>query len=348
MWKCPSQPQKPREPWKRVDQQGNSSFMHLPLDVLKSIRDHLPPESRATLSLTCKVALGVFEPQDLPKHVLRSIRRQFEKHLGGRYYYCWGCTYVHCYDQPPAVPRPCQDADVEFGAWKFGFYHFQLVMNAHLYGPGRGLPTSIMEAGTVGSWQAEASMAILDGQLFLSARYTRTLTGSIDYVYFQTHQDRKRVRFCQHLQSTPPSMLMSPPFVQRLPELELVQKPESRRPKTPWNATGCCSICLTDYTFALTCVRPHGREITQHSGLSRITQPALYSMEIVTYHQLGACRTPFNWMWRCFAKASPSLYDTRLSRCNPGHPPGAVKRRWDARAQEDEKSPQGAGEGSGA
>lgn len=342
----PSQRQRPREPWKRVDQQDNSSFMNLPLDLLKSIRDHLPPASLATLSLTCKVALDVFEPRDLDEYDLRVIRREFEKHLGGRCYYCWECTYLHRYDQSPVVPRLCQDPVINFGAWKFAFYHFQLVMNTHIYGPGRGLTTSIMEPGKVGSWQAEATMAILDGQIFVSARYTRTLMGSIDYIHFKTHLDRKRLRFCQHLQSTPLSRF-SPYRVKRLPELRLVQKHQPHYLKSPWNATGACDVCLTDYTFALTCVRPQRRNITERSGLSRIAQPALYKIEIVTYHQLGACRSSFDWIWRCFADVSPT-YNTRLSFLNTDHPPGAVKHRWDARAQKNEKRPQGVSEASGA
>ncbi|KAK8052751.1 hypothetical protein PG996_012052 [Apiospora saccharicola] len=218
-------------------------------------------------------------------------------------------------------------------------------MNTHLYGPGRGLPTSIIEPGRDGAWRAQATMAVLDGQLFLSVRYTRTIMGSVGYVCFKADLDRQRLRFCQHLQSHPPSPWSSF-LVQRLPELELAQ--EDHQPhevKAPWCSTGSCRICLTDYKFALTCARPPVRNITGPSGLSQIAQPAVYNIEIETYHQLGACRDAFDWMWRCFADESPSN-TTRLSYILTDHPPGAVKDRWEARAQKDEKGPQGIGKDS--
>ncbi|KAK8131427.1 hypothetical protein PG984_007865 [Apiospora sp. TS-2023a] len=308
-----------RVPWKRVDQQDNSLFMRLPLDLLLSVRDHLPPESSAALCLTCKAALDVFEPQDLHEDDLRRIRQQFEREMSERCFYCGQCGHLHRYSKDWRIrdrgiddELPCEAPRVRIGLWKIGFYHFQLVMNTHLYGPGRGLPASIIESGRDGAWLAQATMAVLDGQLFLSVRYTRTIMGSVGY---------------------------------RLPELELAQQDQPHELKAPWSSTGSCRICLTDYAFKLTCARPPFRNITGPSGLSQIAQPAAYKIEIETYHQLGACRDAFDWMWRCFADESPSC-TTRLSQILTDHPPGAIRDRWvEARAQKDEKS-QGVGEAS--
>lgn len=299
--------------------------------------DHLPVETRAALCLTCKAALDVFEPRDLPETDLRHIRRLFEKHLSERYYYCWDCGHLHRYHRgwdwqiksnQMAFLRPCQFPNVEIGAWKFGFYRFQLVMNAHVYGPGRGLPTSIMESGTIGKWLAEATMAIREDQLFLSVRYTRTFMGSLGYVYFETQLDRHRLQFCQHLSNRPSPF--DPYGAQRLPELQLTRKTKqgSRQLlRAPWSANGSCRTCLTDYTFALNCARPRSR-----IGSS---QQAQYKIEIVTYHQLGACRDPSDWMWQCFA-GNPPGQATRQPYLNTDHHPGAVKNRWDAGVKSDE------------
>ncbi|KAK6855011.1 hypothetical protein PG995_008543 [Apiospora arundinis] len=68
-----------------------------------------------------------------------------------------------------------------FGIWRLGFCHFQLIMNEHLYGPGRGIAPSpgFIEATTIGDWSLKPSVAILDGQLFLSVRYAITVRGPL-------------------------------------------------------------------------------------------------------------------------------------------------------------------------
>ncbi|KAK7931002.1 hypothetical protein PG985_001714 [Apiospora marii] len=57
----------------------------------------------------------------------------------------------------------------------------------------------------------------------------------------------------------------------------------------------------------------------------------VYSIEVVTYHQVGACRTPDDWMWQALVTAWMEKYPkvTRQRYIDSEHKPGAVKRRWE-------------------
>ncbi|KAK6855010.1 hypothetical protein PG995_008542 [Apiospora arundinis] len=52
-------------------------------------------------------------------------------------------------------------------------------------------------------------------------------------------------------------------------------------------------------------------------------------VEIVTYHQLGAFRTPQDWMWRAFTERTTEFQQEHMSFLYAGHAPGSVKKRWE-------------------
>ncbi|KAK8085827.1 hypothetical protein PG997_007098 [Apiospora hydei] len=301
-------------PSKRISHQPSSAFTNLPLDVIMTIQDHLPAETGAYLGLTCRAAMEIFKHQPL------------ERDLSDRFYYCWDCARLHRYsknwklafDQARVALPPCQQRPHSIGAWHFGFHHFQLVMNEYLYGKGRGLPTGILQSGQFGLWSAWPTMAVLDGQVFIKARYLLILSGTWYRFHHQLlEMDQQRLRFCAHLDS------------RRLPELRLVRE---HRPLERSDATGYCDTCLTDYRFKLDrCPFP---------------RQGAWDILVTTYHQLGPCRRPDEWMWRCFVGGGggddnrsggdgANCTTTRQQYLHGDHPPGAVIGRWDpARAEE--------------
>ncbi|KAK7943849.1 uncharacterized protein PG986_012962 [Apiospora aurea] len=222
------------------------------------------------------------------------------------------------------------------GGWAFGFHHFQLVMNEHFYGPGRGLHQPIFEP----KWEREGSiwhmkppkLTILDDQCFLSAQYEAYVDdGTPTQVRTRLSQCHQVLRFCFHFDQSPwrtrgPDGRIYP---RRLPELQTLWNAGEDRvdePAREYSSQGSCPICLTDYTFEVKrCPGPHPTPVASQS-------PETYLIKIVTYQQLGACRTPDDWMWQAFAKISttrePHLV-TRLWYIDSDHKPGAVKRRWE-------------------
>ncbi|KAK8070281.1 F-box domain-containing protein [Apiospora phragmitis] len=136
------------------------------------------------------------------------------------------------------------------------------------------------------------------------------------------------LRLCRHL------VFLEDPW--RLPELRMLREPDW--PLAPFRTAGHCATCLTDYTFALRCDR-------EGPGF-----------EITTYHQLGACRMPDDWMWQCFVgnmlppgvivarqhfarkRLPPGWGVTRQQYIDTDYPPGAVMERWDlGRAAEERR-----------
>ncbi|KAK8044042.1 hypothetical protein PG993_004066 [Apiospora rasikravindrae] len=235
-------------PSKVASNQANSAFMNLPLDVIKTIQDHLPPETAAYLGLTCRAAMNIFEHQRL------------EKDLSDRFYYCWDCRRHHRYsrdrivafDHNRLVLLSCQKRPNSIGAWHFGFHHFQLAMNEHFYGRGRGLPNWILQSGKFGLWSVWPTLAILDDQLFVEARYLLELSGTLQQIRRQLREmGRKRLQFCAHLDS------------RRLPELRRLRE---HWPMAPFEAAGNCSTCLTDYVFYLERRHDWKSEMTRRPG----------------------------------------------------------------------------------
>lgn len=321
-----NQPPEPQKPWKTAQSpQSRSLFMNLPLDVLKAIADYLPPACAAALSLTCQAALAVFKPQSpLCDCQLTVFRRQLERDLSESRFFCWDCKQLHRYskgwrvrsDRPEGLRWvPCQrrSSFERRGPWFFRFQHFQLVMNEHYYGPGRGLPAaSLLEPARFGPWDSQPTLAVLDGQCFLSVQYDVFLGGTRAANTAALGGYSPALLFCQHLETAPQVWDVTRGGLRR-------SLPGPRRLR---DRQGHCGACLTDYTFeAMQWPDPDGRG------------REILAMRVVTYHQLGACRDPRDWIWQAFTSWSPTpSRNLRLARFGtaPSCPPGQVKARWDA------------------
>ena len=268
---------------------------------------------------------------------MRAIRHAFEKDVSDRCFYCFNCGKYHRYSKSwwfetnlsSAALPPCEDRVglYRIGIWDFGFHHFQLVMNEHFYGAGRGLrqPRFRPKCAAAGSiWQFQPRLAILDDQCFLSVRYEVLLSGTPEENQQQLDGCWQWIRFCCHYEMRPRRRFAGRAYPRRLPELQVLWDAWGRGDSDPrkYSTTqGYCPICLTDYTFEMD-RHPH-RLAPGHE---------VYSIEVVTYQQVGACRTPDDWMWQALTTAWLEKYPgiiTRQRYIDSEHKPGAVKRRWE-------------------
>ncbi|KAK8054354.1 hypothetical protein PG996_013655 [Apiospora saccharicola] len=337
------QPPKPPKSWETAPSpQAKSLLMTLPLDLLKVIADHLSPVCAAALSVTCQAALAVFELKSpLYDSQRTALRRQLERDLGTTHYFCWKCRQLHRHAKDWRVhwnhykssewPRCRRDPDDlrELGAWCFGFHHFQLVMNEHYYGPGKGLPVaSFMEPGHQGVWQIRPTIAVIKDQCFLSVRYVLSLTGTRK-VNEAAVSRCPNLRFCNHI-----DMDWDVWDTHHTTGARERGLPERRRSVRDWFVSelgreeqakpapqGYCRACLTDYKL----------EWKRHPHPHRSGKIEMVEIEFVTYHQLGACRDPEDWMWKAFISRRPFLdRDTSYGFGEFCHcPPGEVKKSWD-------------------
>ncbi|KAK8115683.1 hypothetical protein PG984_012185 [Apiospora sp. TS-2023a] len=201
-------------------------------------------------------------------------------------------------------------------------------MNEHFYGEGRGLrqPRFMPRSAAPGSiWNFQPSMTILDDQCFLSVRYEVLLSGTPKDNRKQLRNCWQWIQFCGHFVMRPFPLRMGQSYPRRLPELQALWDGwwwrRDNGPQKYSNTQGYCTICLTDYTF----------DMDRHPHLLA-PDHEVYSIEVVTYQQLGACRTPDDWMWQALLTARLENYPDMVTcqrYIDSEHKPGAVKRRWE-------------------
>ena len=308
--------------------QSHSRFMNLPLTVVLLFADHLPAESVAALSLTCKALWRVSywvkttndpgtRPGLLPLlardrpgifYCHRSQRlHRIDPNMrpgDGRYGGDWGCCNVH---NPPQVDNDRL----------IFFYHAHLVMNAHRYGPLRGLPLDILTLRTPLHFSvsqgpgrlklavvADREARIIDGRLFVR----RTLHIGLPEVHETDgrnimHSIQGMLDICQH-QDFPPGWA------------SCILRPNRASGSETYTAS--CPYCLSEGELVVKSKegRP-GRSVVARS-----------------YQQLGRCEAPTGWEWASHA--------TDNSNYRPAeYLPVDVRRRWNSGRIEDTAAKQG-------
>jgi hypothetical protein len=200
-------------------------------------------------------------------------------------------------------------------------------MNRHFLGPEHGLSLDIL-AGHVSrttksgltkdqTWHSR----VIEDELFLSATHVYSHTG--DFVQMRrglndTHDGGNGI--CSHLGT---SYWFEPT---RIPELNCCNWPRmspgsvdetvslcQHRFIACNSALGSCAYCLTDYKIT---IRNEGPKTT---------------IRIVTYHQLGSCRTPEDWKWRTFVSDSSAPkygFDITTRTTSEGYRDGDIRRTW--------------------
>ncbi|KAF5560934.1 hypothetical protein FNAPI_3877 [Fusarium napiforme] len=182
-------------------------------------------------------------------------------------------------------------------------------MNRHFNGPVHGLPLDILNYhgdvsryndGGTRRWTVFAR--IIQDELFLQ----RTLVIRIPkYLGVQKVQDRLYFPVCIHLRSNGNGMQDYAKIGRYgLPEVEELLVGF----KSCDNSLGSCPICFTDYSITIRW------ESQQRQG---------WRIEVVSYQQLGRCRSPYDWKWRLAAEEST----WNEPRCR-AQEPGLVRQRW--------------------
>ncbi|KAI1084027.1 hypothetical protein F5B20DRAFT_362693 [Whalleya microplaca] len=318
-----------------VDKQAGSRLLNLPTVALITILNHLPPESIAALSLTCKSAFYVLFPgttTSLCGYSLENLLLLLEKDLSHRYFYCCDCGRLHRFSPSWAPYRrngaqhwlelPCEPQIENSGDLCIGFHHARLVLNEHYFGPGRGLSLSQLEvkiASPNGGWEIQSEARIISGQLFLSMSHTLLLRGTrAENRHAISHSYPHEI--CHHV-TTHYREYRNPHHTMRIPELlpldGLICQPYGYF-KECYNAPGSCFVCLTGFTTTI------DRQV--YSDVEHL------NITIVSYHQLGDCWSPYDRTWLLFVAPPTMLTPFRPEAYeNDCRGNSIIKRRWETR-----------------
>jgi hypothetical protein len=310
-------------------------FDKLPVENLHEISRHLDNFEVVLLSLTCRTLRYTLVSSTLvlDSEDTRSLLSLLRKDIP-RYFVCHFCVQMHrfwsavgplncrAYGELPPGSRCRRKFDTMYPTgsipmYRLAFHHVQLVMDGYFLGQSHGLPLDIL-AGEVRSrplpdfatsqtWQSR----IIASELFLSVTYRFTHSGPLYRVLRDL--DQLAVAICPHLWTFGGRIIPDLQF--RAWSYACAHSPEEYR------ASGSCTGCLTDYKVFLS--------LLNHR----------YRLTIVTYHQLGYCRSPYDWKWQAYRPAlGPFSASAIPSRAAKGYGTGEVQRAWDhdtARREDD-------------
>ncbi|KAI1807009.1 hypothetical protein F4811DRAFT_62838 [Daldinia bambusicola] len=327
------------QPGYYIDLQCTSLLLNMPLDILFEIVDALQPQDYIAFALTCKSAfLTFFEfAKKLLNHAcLRMFLIRIEGGLSVNFFFCYRCTQLHRYSHSWAPGRmvqsrlepPCRPRIRGLGGVYIGFHHARLVMNAHFFGPGRGLNISKFRSNLLelpNDWVTSSIARIMGGQLFLRIRHQLVL----NHPWLDNRNSFLKLHYnhyiCRHFATHRPSRIswIMPGYVQirsayLLPGIIHYGRSQFTS-ETFDEVSGCCETCLTDFFGTIKWYRVDYRN-------------NLLDIEIVAYHQVGNCRSPSDWKWATFAPRDsprPLTEITRSRYLSEDHGLGAVKRRWE-------------------
>ncbi|KAF4946540.1 hypothetical protein FGADI_11093 [Fusarium gaditjirri] len=182
-------------------------------------------------------------------------------------------------------------------------------MNRHFNGPAHGLSLDILVYhGNIfqykgGTEQWTSTARIIQDELFVQRTLVIWHPGDLGV---QELLDRLYFPICLHISGDAKRHGVGYARIGRYTLPELVEL--SRGFKSYHGASGSCPICFTDYS------------ITLHRGTP---QRQGWHIEVVSYQQLGSCRSPYDWKWRLAAEEST----WNEPRCHT-QKPGLVRQRW--------------------
>ncbi|KAI2624911.1 hypothetical protein GGR54DRAFT_594151 [Hypoxylon sp. NC1633] len=310
-----------------VADQNQSLLLTQPLDILLEIADKLPPESSLALSLTCKVAFGTFFPSPsvrVPKQNLERFLLLLEKDVSDRLFYCHLCRRLHPFSHSWEPHRRCQDRRellcstmcYSYLPLSIGFYHVQLVMNEHFFGPGRGLSLGQLTVDhpslTTKGWHVNSMAKIIMDQLYISIKQNLILQGTPARNCTELARILPR-DICQHKATYHRGRIFGGLAASH-------SRPQSRRIddiEECYEVPGYCTVCLTDFTIT----------VKRHTTIHSVEEG--WEITIVSYHQLGECRTPSDWRWQTLGMDWPEAFILRKDFLHSLHRPGSVRTRWE-------------------
>lgn len=345
--------------------QAQSLLLQLPVELLLEIADWLPSASAVSLALTCTSLFGPIFPRNrLQGDQLEDLLRLLERDLSKQRFFCQPCQTLHRFS-PQLGPgyqdkfnSPCKRKARVHDTFYVHFHLARLAMNKHLLGGGISLEQL---AGSLndsacrarGNWKVNFTARVIQDELFLSVSHMLSLTG-------MAADNRKALQrhdhgICHHLATHPPRTSWvnsgmtwgqwveagysdSKPQRIMIPELG----PKNFHSLREYQGVlGSCYTCLTDY--CCTTRRRGFNDVNEPTKLDGFyfgphihTEPTKESWDIViiAYHQLGPCRSQFDWKWLTYATRLPVSRqdDINIQRLGENGPyaPGSVRARWDA------------------
>jgi hypothetical protein len=167
----------------------------------------------------------------------------------------------------------------------------RLAIDRHLYGDSRGIPLNLLTrriqpssfgcfySSVTETWEAR----IIDSHLFLSSNRWMDVTDGVDFnptdgIDFNPGFDWHHYAICQHLGFGFRMKIGTT----KIPSLEQYLQLAGGEFK------GSCEYCLTDY------------QLDKHSIAKMV--------KLTTFHCLGTCRSPKDWIWR--SSSQRMKYDT--------------------------------------
>ncbi|KAI0171799.1 hypothetical protein GGR52DRAFT_441599 [Hypoxylon sp. FL1284] len=299
-----------------------SRILNLPLDVLFLIRDVLPLESLLALSLTCKTAFGTFFPSTpVSGRGLARFLLLLEKDVSHQLFYCHTCGRLHRFSRawspgssqyPSEGPSCCDGVIYPILPIGIHFHHAQLVMNEHFYGHKRGLGLEQMftSLSRIDGWRINSSARIIRNRLFVCLTHKLLIRESRGGGWEGLSSLRGH-HICRHTAT-----------LYRLRSWSLlegtittaVHDPRARYLDEHHQIPGSCPICLTDYHVTL-----------ERNPIIHVPKKVM-KLTIVSYHELGTCRSPSDWKWHTYATMQP--LNGIITRQESSVPPGAIRELW--------------------
>ncbi|KAH8734512.1 hypothetical protein BGZ61DRAFT_473242 [Ilyonectria robusta] len=303
-----------------------SKLDRMPMEILIMIDDHLTNASRMAFALTCRSIYPVhFDankyPPLYPSLVTRKDREEFlqllEKDVANLFF-CHTCTVLHSWSTNWGISgsarlsyKPCKDWNYQqvtlCGIDQLKFCAARLFINCHLYGPAHGLPLSKLERQSNTTSPSGVHMQvvrrgrILEDELFILVTYTikgsQGRGGSL-----RRFMEQSDITICNHVHATDDSSTLYDWKAGKLRSHSLDV------PLVPCETTTeSCPMCLTDYSVQIT----------------RLEQGQGWTVVLDVYKQLGGCRSPYDWKWRCASERS--FMNEPRSINNQA---GVVRNRW--------------------
>lgn len=300
----------------RPSLQEESILLQQPLDILYSICEHLPTEDVISLSLSCKdLYIHLFPNAERRRSIDRDdFLIRLEKDIPGRCY-CFCCKRLHHIRKGRDEIKRDRFIDQESSTVRLfmgcglmlTYNQARAVMNSHFLGHGIQPETLCQQhryrhyvpCYDRPSWVFYTEVrktAIIGDELFSSmSREYESPTGTYDDLttFVQETSAKPCNHVCEDFATLEEYMLMD-------------------GHQTP----GSCGTCLTDWEA--TVHRQHD-SVDGDYGVG-------WKVTLVSFHQLGGCRSPAEWKWANMFEMPSGGRVNRSSTRN--HAPGSVRRKW--------------------
>lgn len=339
----------------RRSSQAQSLLLQLPTELLLEISTFLPAESSVALVLTCTSLFSALFPKGkLHESQLDQLLQLLERDLCKQLFFCQPCHILHHFSSSwkpgqrggHSLDDPCRPELKIRDGYHLGFNLARLAMNKHLLGGGLNLEQLHCSLPGYCGWNLSSKARVIQNELYLCVSHKLSVNGTgpenrqkLEHTHhgicnhITTHQPRTRfntsrwrrpagLNYHQWLVERRRS-LYAVPQRRRIPELVPGQHPEKWFALAECRDTRrSCPVCLTDYV------------ISNVSGLTTTSEP--WEIVITAYHQLGSCRSQFDWKWLTYATPLKDMCVENMDASLIGkrsvdgpYAPGSVQARWD-------------------